>query len=274
MTARTMTTVLRPAHPLTTREYENASDWEVSLEKVSKTFRREHAEPVHALADIDLLVPGQSATCIVGASGCGKSTLLRIIAGLEPDHQGTVTLGGRPIMGPGLDRGVVFQDHRLVPWMTVEKNIAFGLHRLGKDRRSQVVDEKLALIGLSAFKNAYPSQLSGGMAQRVAMARALAHRPKVLLLDEPFGALDALTRLQMQDEVIKIREVEKITTILVTHDIEEAIYLGDQVVVLSSAPGRVRAKFPIALRRPRNRTSPEFGSLRQEIYQNLVAQES
>jgi sulfonate transport system ATP-binding protein len=247
-----------------------ASDWSVAIEKVSKTYQRDKAAAVHALADIELLVPGQSATCIVGASGCGKSTLLRIIAGLEPDYQGTVTLGGRPLSAPGLDRGVVFQDHRLVPWMTVEKNIAFGLHRLGKAERSQVVDEKLALVGLSAFKHAYPSQLSGGMAQRVAIARALAHRPKLLLLDEPFGALDALTRLQMQDEVIKIREVEQITTILVTHDIEEAIYLGDQVVVLSNAPGCVRAAFPVTLGRPRHRTSAEFGMLRQEIYQKLV----
>jgi sulfonate transport system ATP-binding protein len=270
VTPRAMTAMLFSSDPLAATEREGGSDWEVSLEKVSKTYQREHAEPMHALADIDLLVPGQSATCIVGASGCGKSTMLRIIAGLEQEYQGTVTLGGRPIMGPGLDRGVVFQDHRLVPWMTVEKNIAFGLHRLSKDQRNQVVDDKLALIGLSAFKCAYPSQLSGGMAQRVAIARALAHRPKLLLLDEPFGALDALTRLQMQDEVIKIREVEKITTILVTHDIEEAIYLGDQVVVLSNAPGRVRATFPIALRRPRNRTSPEFGALRHEIYQQLV----
>jgi sulfonate transport system ATP-binding protein len=247
-----------------------AGEGSVALEHVSMTYLTRKAAPVQALADIDLIVRGHTATCIVGASGCGKSTLLRIIAGLELGYRGTVTLGGRPLTGPGLDRGVVFQDHRLVPWMTVERNVAFGLHRLAKPERDRVVDEKLALVGLSGSKHVYPSQLSGGMAQRVALARALAHRPKLLLLDEPFGALDALTKLQLQDELIKIRAVEQVTTILVTHDIEEAIYLGDQVVVLSNAPGRVRATFPVTIERPRTRTSQAFGSLREQIYRQLV----
>ncbi len=242
------------------------ADHSLVVRGVSKSYLRPDGAEVRALDHIDLVVPDGSVTCIIGASGCGKSTLLRIIAGLEADFSGAVQLGGRPLKGPGLDRGIVFQDHRLVPWMTVERNIAFGLHRLSAADKRRVIAEKLRLVDLEGFRDAYPQQLSGGMAQRVAIARALAHQPELLLLDEPFGALDALTRLQMQDEVLRIRETEHLTTVLITHDIEEAIYLGDEIVVLSSRPGHVRARFQVDLPHPRDRGSAEFARLRHELH--------
>ncbi|MUO81271.1 ATP-binding cassette domain-containing protein [Agrobacterium vitis] len=243
-----------------------ATDHTLLVQGVSKSFSRPDGSEVRALDHVDLVVRDGSVTCIIGASGCGKSTLLRIVAGLEPQFGGTVLLGGRPLKGPGLDRGIVFQDHRLVPWMTVEANIAFSLHRLPKAEQRRVVTEKLKLVGLEGFGRSYPHQLSGGMAQRVAIARALAHQPDLLLLDEPFGALDALTRLQMQDEVLRIRHTDNLTTVLITHDIEEAIYLADEIVVFSDRPGRVRARFTVELPHPRDRGDPAFARLRHELH--------
>jgi sulfonate transport system ATP-binding protein len=236
---------------------------------LSKHYLDGASRVVQALDDIDIVFPEGSVTCVVGASGCGKSTLLKILAGLEGGFSGTATLANVPISGPGLERGIVFQDHRLLPWMTVEQNIALALHRESASRRHEIVAQKLELVGLSAFRDAYPAQLSGGMAQRVAIARALAHQPRVLLLDEPFGALDAITRLQLQDELLSIREKEKITTVLVTHDIEEALYLGDRIVVLSSRPGKVRAVLDIDLPRPRDRGHAQFAAMRLSLYEQF-----
>lgn len=227
---------------------------------------------VQALRDISLDIPAGSIVSIVGASGCGKSTLLRIIAGLERDFEGSVTLGGNPITGPGLDRGVVFQEHRLLPWLTVEQNILFGLGRLGAGEKALRLARQLELVGLSAFAKAYPGQLSGGMAQRVAIARALANQPAILLLDEPFGALDALTKIHMQQEILRIWEAERTTMVLVTHDIDEAIFLGDQVVVMSSRPGTVKTILPIDLPRPRDRSSPDFITIRRRIFGAFFAE--
>jgi sulfonate transport system ATP-binding protein len=221
------------------------------------------------LQGIDLDFVEGGVTAILGASGCGKSTLLRILAGLETRYSGAVTLADATISQPGLDRGLVFQDHRLVPWMTVEQNIALSLHRLPPAQQRERIANKLALVGLQAFAQAYPSRLSGGMAQRVAIARALAHEPRVLLLDEPFAALDAMTRLQLQDELLNICQRTRITAVLVTHDIEEALYLGDRIAVLSSRPGRLLTTFDVALPRPRDRANPEFAALRLSIYQRF-----
>lgn len=223
--------------------------------------------PVLQGIDLDFVEGG--VTAILGASGCGKSTLLRILAGLETRYTGAATLAQAAITRPGLDRGLVFQDHRLVPWMTVEQNIALSLHRLPLDQQRARIADKLALVGLQAFAQAYPSRLSGGMAQRVAIARALAHEPRVLLLDEPFAALDAMTRLQLQDELLNICQQTRITAVLVTHDIEEALYLGDRIAVLSSRPGRLLTGFDVNLPRPRDRADPQFAALRLSIYQRF-----
>ncbi len=238
---------------------------------LSKTFSLPTGS-VHALDSIRLDIPGGRFISIVGASGCGKSTLLRIIAGLETGYDGHVTLGDKPITGPGLDRGVVFQEHRLLPWLTVEANIAFGLKNLPPDEIARRVAEHLELVGLAGFAKAYPHQLSGGMAQRVAIARALVNQPQVLLLDEPFGALDAMTKIQMQQEVLRIWEVEKTTMILVTHDIDEAIFLGDEVVVMSSRPGTVKMVLPVELSRPRDRSSIDFIALRKRIHREFFTE--
>ena len=191
-------------------------------------------EPLPVLDDITLTVDPGEFVSIVGSSGCGKSTLLRLIVGLEDDYQGEVLLDGQRVVGTSLDRGIVFQEHRLFPWLTVEQNIALGLLNatFTDNEKRTSVREHIALVGLEGFETAYPHQLSGGMSQRVAIARALVNRPEVLLLDEPFGALDALTRAHLQQELHRIWQAEGITMILVTHDVEEAIYLGDKVVVM------------------------------------------
>lgn len=225
------------------------------------------------LDGIDLSIRPGEFVCIVGGSGCGKSTLLRIIAGLERDFQGSVSLGDTPITGPGLDRGYVFQEPRLFPWLTVEGNIGFGLADQPEERRRELVQRHLELVGLKHFESSYPHQLSGGMAHRAAIARALVGLPQVLLLDEPFGALDALTKIRMQQEILRIWEAERSTVILVTHDIDEAVYLADRVVVLSPRPGRIRHIVNVNLPRPRDRASSEFTRIRQLIYDDFFVQE-
>jgi sulfonate transport system ATP-binding protein len=239
----------------------------IQIDRLGKTFvGAAGASPVAALRDVSLRVASGEVVAIVGGSGCGKSTLLRVIAGLEREHEGTVEVGGAPVTGPGLDRGIVFQEHRLLPWLTVERNVAFGVASLPAMERRRTVDEHLELVGLRAFARAYPHELSGGMAQRVAIARALAPRPRVLLLDEPFGALDALTRIQLQEELLRIWEAERTTLVLVTHDIDEAVFLADRVVVLGSRPGTVRRVVDVDLPRPRDRTSWAFAELRRLIF--------
>lgn len=243
----------------------------VEVAHVTKEFPLPRGATLPILEDISLSVPPAKVLAILGVSGCGKSTLLRIIAGLDDSFSGDVNVDGAPIVGPGLDRGFIFQDHCLVPWMTVTKNIALGLHKLNDVERNRIVSKTIALVGLSSFSESYPSQLSGGMAQRVAIARAIAHSPRVLLLDEPFGALDALTKLQMQEEILRIQSTEAITMILVTHDIEEALFLADEILILSSRPGHVRERLPVVLSRPRQRMSVTFTELRQDIYQRFFA---
>ena len=241
------------------------------LSRVTKTFVPKYGPRVTALAGIDLEIESGEIIAIVGASGCGKSTLLRIIAGLERDYEGEVRVAGRVVAGPGIDRGMVFQEHRLLPWLDVAQNVEFGLLALAPAVRRASVAEHLALVGLSGFEHAYPHQLSGGMAQRAALARALAPRPGVLLLDEPFAALDALTKIQMQEELLRIRDAEKPTLVLVTHDIEEALFLADRVILLSERPGRIRAAVTPDLPHPRDRTSEAFSALRRGVLELFSA---
>jgi sulfonate transport system ATP-binding protein len=226
---------------------------------------------IPVLESIGLAIERGEFVSVVGGSGCGKTTLLRIIAGLETSFTGTVQLDGQPIHGPDTDRGLVFQEPRLFPWLTVAENVAFGLSG-PKKARERIVREHLALVGLEGFSAAYPKQLSGGMAQRAAIARAIVNRPGILLMDEPFGALDAFTRIQMQEEVLRIWQAERCTVILVTHDIEEAVFLSDRVLVMSNRPGTIHAEYPINLGRPRDRNSDEFLDYRRQIYKEFFAQ--
>ncbi|URI06140.1 ABC transporter ATP-binding protein [Aquincola tertiaricarbonis] len=233
---------------------------------LSKQFEvKGQALPV--LQNITLTVNPGEFVSIVGSSGCGKSTLLRLIVGLEADYQGEVLLDGQRIVGTSLDRGIVFQEHRLFPWLNVEQNIALGLLNAEQPEadKQRSVREHIALVGLTGFEKAYPHQLSGGMSQRVAIARALVSRPEVLLLDEPFGALDAITRAHLQQELHRIWLAEGITMILVTHDVEEAVYLGQKVVVMEPRPGRIRRTVPVPLSYPRDRLSAGFNQAKEEV---------
>ncbi|HEY3307933.1 MAG TPA: ABC transporter ATP-binding protein [Desulfuromonadaceae bacterium] len=245
----------------------------LDIRNLTKTFNVNGGQ-VTALQDISLSVKQGEFVSIIGSSGCGKSTLLRIIAGLETDYQGSAEFEGSAINGPGLERGVVFQEHRLFPWLTVRQNVAFGLGKTKSKSDWESVDEHIDLVGLQGFEHAYPHQLSGGMAQRASIARALANRPQALLFDEPFGALDALTKIQMQQEVLRIWEAEKATMILVTHDIDEAVFLGDRVVIMSNRPGTIKRIVPVELPRPRDRSSYEFTQLRSQIYSEFFRQET
>jgi sulfonate transport system ATP-binding protein len=224
-------------------------------------------EPLPVLENITLTVNSGEFLSIVGTSGCGKSTLLRLIVGLEGDYKGEVLLDGQRIVGTSLNRGIVFQEHRLFPWLTVEQNISLGLLNADftAEEKARSVQEHIGLVGLKGFETAYPHQLSGGMSQRVAIARALVNRPGVLLLDEPFGALDALTRSHLQQELHRIWQAEGITMILVTHDVEEAVYLGDKVVVMEPRPGRIRRTVPVPLAHPRDRASGAFAQIKDEV---------
>lgn len=236
----------------------------LEIKNLSKVFENKD-QKLEALNDISIIINEGEFISILGSSGCGKSTLLRIIAGLETDYSGAVLLDGEQIRKPSINKGFVFQDHRLFPWLTVEQNIGYGIPDKQPDKKDLIKD-MIKLVGLEGFEKSLPKQLSGGMAQRTAIARALANKPKVLLLDEPFGALDAMTRINMQEELLKIWEVEKITIILVTHDIEEAVYLGDRVVVLSSRPGQIKKISGVDMARPRDRMDKDFVVEKRKIY--------
>ena len=242
----------------------------ISVHRVSKTFRTADGTDVRALAGTSLTVTAGSLVTLVGPSGCGKSTLLRLIAGLDMPTSGELRVGADAITGPSAERGLVFQDPNLFPWLTVRRNIQAGLVARGvlREKRHEV-DDFLQLVGLEGFANVYPHQLSGGMAQRVALARALVNHPKVILMDEPLGALDAFTRMRMQDEVLRLWETRRTTMLLVTHDIDEAIYMSDAIVIMSPRPGRVERIIEVRLPRPRRRNDPAFLGLRAEILELL-----
>jgi sulfonate transport system ATP-binding protein len=224
----------------------------------------------HALDGVLLSIAAGELVSLVGPSGCGKSTLLRLIAGLDCPGSGELWVGTEPITAPSAERGLVFQDPNLFPWLTVRRNIEAGLVARGllHEKRHEV-DEFMRLVGLETFAKAYPHHLSGGMAQRVALARALINHPKVLLLDEPLGALDAFTRMRMQDEVLRLWEARRTTMLLVTHDIDEAIYMSDRIVIMTQRPGRIERTIEIDLARPRQRSSSEFLRFRSDILEML-----
>lgn len=207
---------------------------------------------------------------LIGPSGCGKSTLLRLIAGLDSPDSGELLIGSEPITAPSAERGLVFQDPNLFPWLTVRRNIETGLvARRVLHKQRHEVDEFMRLVALEQFANSYPHHLSGGMTQRAALARALINHPKVLLLDEPLGALDAFTRMRMQDEVLRLWEARRTTMLLVTHDIDEAIYMSDRIMIMTQRPGRIERTIAIALERPRDRSSSDFLRLRGDILELL-----
>jgi sulfonate transport system ATP-binding protein len=241
----------------------------IKISHLTKAFQNGKSK-IEALQDINLEINRGEFVSIIGASGCGKSTLLRIIGGLDGEYKGKVLFDNKPITAPSRQRGFIFQDIRLLPWLTVEENIKFSMpNDLPISKINNIVSEKLKIVNLKGFEKSYPKQLSGGMAQRVAIARALANQPKILLLDEPFGALDAITKIKLQEEMLRIWEREKITMILVTHDIDEAVYLGERVVVMSNRPGRIQKIYDIKLPNPRSRISHEFNIQKEIIYKEF-----
>jgi sulfonate transport system ATP-binding protein len=244
----------------------NISAIALTIDRVGKSYLLQKTT-LKVLDRISLQVSQGEFVSIVGASGCGKSTLLRLIAGLESQYEGAIVYQGRRIQAPDLSRGIVFQEHRLLPWLTVADNIAlaFAATDVPKEERRRRVAEQIDIVGLNGFEHAYPHQISGGMSQRVAIARALVLRPQLLLLDEPFGALDALTRLRMQQELQRLWERDGLTTILVTHDVEEAVFLGDRIVVMNSRPGTIRRIVDVPLPRPRVRSATEFQRIKEDV---------
>ena len=238
----------------------------VEIKGVSKVFKLQD-QTINALADANLAIAKGEFICLIGASGCGKSTLLRIMAGFEQPSLGEALMWGKPIDGPDPGRGMVFQDYALFPWLSVRDNIGFGPASRGlpKSEVKAIVDKFVELVGLQGFASAYPHQLSGGMKQRVAIARVLANDAELVLMDEPFGALDAMTRERLQDELLEIWQRTGLTVVFVTHSIEEAIFLAGRVVVMTPAPGRIESDNAVTLARPRDVASPEFNAIRRVL---------
>ncbi|MTT32354.1 ATP-binding cassette domain-containing protein [Terrilactibacillus sp. BCM23-1] len=240
---------------------------EIKVEIKEKAFMKDQ-KSVQVLDDIHLTFNSGDFITVIGPSGCGKSTLLKIIAGLDVDYEGSVVIGSNEVKKPSIDKGFIFQEHRLFPWLTVEQNIAANLPLKKPELREQV-NQLINIVRLNGFEKAYPKELSGGMSQRVAIARALLREPKVLLLDEPFGALDAFTRQHLQDVLIDIWLETKTTMILVTHDVDESVYLGTKVVVMKSKPGKVGHVIPIELPFPRQRTDQTFQEVRNHVLKHF-----
>ena len=242
----------------------------LDLRNVGKVYEL-NDQRIEALRDANLVVEKGEFVCLIGASGCGKSTLLRIVAGFEPPSAGEALMWSKPITGPAPDRGMVFQDYGLFPWLSVRQNIGFGPASRGlpKAELRALVDRFVDMVGLTRFADAYPHQLSGGMKQRVAIARVLANDAEMVLMDEPFGALDAMTRERLQDELLDIWQRTKLTVLFVTHSIEEAIFLADRVVVMEPGPGRIASEHRIELPRPRDVSSPEFNAVRRDLSARL-----
>jgi NitT/TauT family transport system ATP-binding protein len=246
----------------------------LTVKDICKKYEADDGDGLQALQNIDIEVKDKEFVCIIGPSGCGKTTLLRIIAGLEKADSGYVTLNNKPILTPGPDRGMVFQEYSLFPWRTVLKNITFSLElkKIPKAERNKIAREYLELVGLEKFADSYPHELSGGMKQRVAIARALVNDPKVLLMDEPFGAVDAQTRNRLQQELLKIWEKEQKTIMFITHSVDEAVFLADRVVVFTARPGKINEIIDIDLPRPRDRTSLEANIVRERLLSSLSSE--
>lgn len=243
---------------------------EIKIDHVGKRFTNPDGSKVVALNDVNLTIEPGTFVSLIGPSGCGKTTLLRAIAGLNVADEGAVYLDGEKIVKPGHERGYAFQQSNLFPWLNIEKNIAFGLKARGiYKQEKEEVDRFIELVGLKGFEKSYPHQLSGGMCQRASLARALVGHPKVLLLDEPLGALDAFTRMNMQNEILRLWEEHNMTMIMVTHDVDEAVYLSDKVVVMSARPAKVEQIIDIDLPRPRVRAQDVFLKYRTKILEIL-----
>ena len=263
-----MTLTKEPLTPALSPEGIGSVRSKVRIDRLSKTFRADgHEVPV--LNDVTLDVREGELVCILGPSGCGKSTLLNIVGGFVPPTSGGVTIDGEPVRGPDPRRVFVFQERGVFPWLTVEGNIGFGLSRLPPAEKARRIAHYVHLVGLEGFEKAYPQELSGGMKQRVEVARALAVDPDVLYLDEPFGALDSITRLVMRSELLRIWEAEKKTILFVTHDIEESVQLADRIVVLSARPGEIRKIVDVDLAHPRDLSSPRYLALRDSIFEEI-----
>lgn len=247
-----------------------ANDVILRVESVSRAYIDDRDNTVEVLKDLNLSVKRGEFLSIIGSSGCGKTTLLRLIAGLDAPQNGVLTVNGEEIAGPGPQRGYVFQQGSLFPWLTVEKNIAAGLRARGvyKQNKSETA-RYIDLVGLKGFEKSFPHQISGGMAQRVAIARALINNPSVLLLDEPMGALDSFTRADIQDKLLELRRKNNTTMILVTHDVDEAVYLSDRIAIMTPRPGRIEDIIDVWMPHPRHRGGGEFLSLRRDILEKL-----
>jgi ABC-type nitrate/sulfonate/bicarbonate transport system ATPase subunit len=242
----------------------------IEVQKLRKSFPQNDGDSITVLNDMDFIFESGEFISLIGPSGCGKSTLLRIIAGLTKADSGSITLDGKAVTSPGYERGLVFQDPTLFPWMTIYENIAYGLRsRKVYKEEKHIIADYFKLVGLTGFEKSYPHHLSGGMAQRAALARALVNRPKVLLLDEPLGALDAFTRMTMQDEILKIWNREKMTVVMVTHDVDEAIYMATRIVVMSARPAKIENVINVEIGRPRHRDDSDFLAMRAKILRIL-----
>lgn len=248
----------------------------ISIEEASREYFIKDKGKMAALEKVNLEIRKGEFICLLGPSGCGKTTLLNMIAGFDRPTSGFVKINGEVVTKPSENRITIFQNYGLLPWRTVIKNVELGLEgrKINKKERSRIAEEYIELVGLSAYKNHYPSQLSGGMQQRVALARALAVDPEILLMDEPLGALDAMTRMSMQDEIERLWQEKKKTIIFVTHDIEEAVFLADRIVIMTSSPGKVKSVIDVPLARKRDRTGNDFLKIRDRVFAELELKDS
>ena len=261
-----------PFQPATAREVAAmAGDQFIEIRSAYKAFPLRDGSEFTVLDGIDLSIDENEFVSLIGRSGCGKTTLLNIVAGLEAASSGSVSIAGRPVTGPGQGQGVVFQQHALFPWLTAVDNVAFGFRkaRIPKAEQRERSMDLLKLVGLDAAASKYPREMSGGMQQRVSIARALALDPQILLMDEPFGALDELTRIELQQELLRIWQARRKTVVFVTHSINEALILSDRIVLLAPNPGRIKRIFNVSMERPRSRTAPRFNALYEEIWSEL-----
>ena len=243
----------------------------LEIRNVSKRYQLENGGTFTAVSRANFTVEAGEFVSIVGPSGCGKSTILRLIVGLDSDYEGEILLENKPVTGTSLTRGIVFQDHRLLPWLTLKENIALALSAAAgtAEEKEQKVADHIALVGLNGFEKSYPHQLSGGMAQRAAIARALAPEPEILLMDEPLGALDAITRMRLQEELQRIWRVEGVGMVMVTHDVEEAIFLSNKIIVMNTKPGRIVAEIKVDLPEPRDRAGSDFALIRRRVFEAM-----
>ncbi|WP_172121150.1 ABC transporter ATP-binding protein [Actinomyces faecalis] len=257
---------------------QDAGTPKIQVEKVRKTFDIGGAEPFVALDGVDLCVSENEFVTVVGPSGCGKSTLMNILVGLDRPTSGRALVDGKEVRGPGPERGMIFQQYALFPWLTVRKNVEFGLKNTVKDKaeRRRIAEHFIDLVGLGQFADALPKMLSGGMKQRCAIARAYAVNPSILLMDEPFGALDALTRVRLQEQLLETWSQERRTVVFITHDVDEAVFLANRVIVMAARPGRIAQVIDVDLPYPRNdevRMSPQFAALRNQVWHAVYHQD-